>query len=253
MHGPRFLLSSCAAAVALALGAYATASDLRGTLQGADALQPTAPQTPARQRAAYWEVPNGVVPISTPHASVEYDLGVVLTGPGIAESTQPVALRIEGGRCRPGTVVVTPGTTLDVTNADMVAHELYAVARGTTTRVVQAEAVSPRARRQMQFAAAGVYELRDVRQPSFRCFVVAGPGQGRVLLPNAQGAFAATGLADGDYTVKVWFEGAERASQAVPIRGREAEVQISVGAPAQGAPAGGDNDARDDRRERRER
>lgn len=236
MQRSRVVLSVGVALASLALAARSPASDLRGTLAGAESLSPSARQDPPRFRAAYWEVPNGVLPITTARASVEFDVGVILTGPGITESTQPVALRIEGGRCRPGTVVVTPGTTLDVTNADLVGHELYAVARGATERVVPAQVVSPRARRQIQLAAAGVYELRDVRQPSFRCWVIAGPGQGRTLLPNATGAFAATGLNDGNYTVKVYFEGAERASQAVEIAGREAQVQVSL-AGGGGAPA----------------
>ncbi len=239
MQRSRLVLSVGVALGALALGQRSPASDLRGTLQGADSLSPSPRPLPARFRAAYWEVPNGVVPIAAPRASVEFDLGVILTGPGIAESTQPVSIRVEGGRCRPGTVVVTPGTTLDITNADLVGHELYAVARGATEPAVPAQVISPRARRQIQLARAGVYELRDARQPSFRCWVIAGPGQGRILLPNAAGAFAATGLADGDYTVKVYYEGAERASQAVQVRGREAQVQVSLGGGgAAAAPAG---------------
>ena len=233
----RLVLSFGIALSALALGRVSPALDLRGTLAGADTLSPSPRQDPPRFRPAYWEVPNGVVPLATPRANVEFDLGVILTGPGVAESTQPVGVRIEGGRCRPGTVVVTPGTTLDITNADLVGHDLYAVARGGAERVVPAEVVSPRARRQIQFAAAGVYELRDARQPSFRCWVVAGPGQGRVLLPNPAGAFAATGLSDGDYTVKVYYEGEVRSTQVAEIRGREAQVQIMLG----GAPAAGAN------------
>ncbi len=231
----RVVLSLGVAIGASALAAHAVASDLRGTLAGADSLTPSPRTAPPRVRASYWEVPNGVVPIAAPRASVEYDLGVILTGPGLAEATQPVALRIEGGRCRPGTVVVTPGTTLDITNADLVGHELYAVARGATDRVVPAEFTSPRTRRQIQFARAGVYELRDVRQPSFRCWVVAGQGQGRVMLPNATGAFATTGLGDGEYTVKVYFEGESRGSQTVTVRGDNATVQVSLGGAA--APA----------------
>jgi plastocyanin len=199
-------------------------------------------------------VPNGVLAITVPRASVEFDVGVILTGPGIAESTQPVGIRIEGGRCRPGTVVLSPGTTLDITNADLVAHELYAVARGGTERVVAAEAISPRARRQVQLRQAGVYELRDVRQPSFRCYVIAGAGQGRVLLPTATGAFAATGLNDGDYTVKVYYQGELRATEAAVIRGHDAQVQVNLAGGSPAAPAapaaGADDNHRRDRHER---
>ncbi|MFO0645939.1 MAG: hypothetical protein U0326_06855 [Polyangiales bacterium] len=247
MQRSRVVLSVGVALGSLALAARSPASDLRGTLAGAESLTPTVRQDPPRFRAAYWEVPNGVLPITTARASVEFDVGVILTGPGITESTQPVGIRVEGGRCRPGTVVVSPGTTLDITNADLVGHELYAVARGSTERVVPAQVVTPRTRRQVQLAQPGVYELRDVRQPSFRCWVIAGQGQGRILLPNAAGAFAATGLNDGAYTVKVYFEGAERASQAVEIAGREAQVQVSLGGAAAPAPEGGHHHEHGDR------
>ena len=206
------------------------AADLRGTLAGATDLAPAPREADPRARGAYWEVPNGVVPVTTPRADLERDLAVVLTGPGIAESSQPAALVVEGGRCRPGTVVVSPGAMVNVENNDLLAHELYAVARGSAERVVTAERTSSRGRRQISFAAAGVYELRDARDPAFRCYVLAGPGQGRVLPVDAQGAFRATGLNDGDYTVKVYYEGAERASQAVAVAGREATVTVTLGA-----------------------
>lgn len=214
------------------------AADLRGTLAGASDVAPTAIERDPRHRGAYWEVPNGVVPITTARADVERDLAVVLTGPGIAESTQGATLVVEGGRCRPGTTVVSPGTVVTVENNDLLAHELYAVAQGSAERVVPAERTSSRGRRQVSVPRAGVFELRDVRDPSFRCWVLAGPGQGRVLPVDAQGAFRATGLSDGDYTVKVYFEGVERASQTVTVAGREATVTVSLGAAAP-APARG--------------
>ena len=214
------------------------AADLRGTLSGASDVSPSPREADPRQRGAYWEVPNGVVPLQTPRANVERDLAVVLTGPGIAESTQGATLVVEGGRCRPGTAVVSPGTVITIENNDLLAHELYAVPRGGAERVIPAERTSARGRRQVSVARAGVYELRDARDPSFRCWILAGPGQGRVLPVDPQGAFRATGLNDGEYTVKVYFEGAERASQAVTVEGREATVTLSLGSAAP-APARG--------------
>lgn len=209
------------------------AADLRGTLTGHADLGPAPRERDPRQRGSYWEVPNGVVPITTARADVERDLAVVLTGPGVTESTQPVTLVVEGGRCRPGTAVVTPGTVVNLENNDLLAHEFYAVPRGSEERVVPAERTSSRARRQVNFARAGVYELRDARDPTFRCWVLAGPGQGRVLRVDAQGTFRAAGLEDGAYTVKVYYEGSERASQAVTLEGREAAVTVALGnAPA---------------------
>ncbi len=222
----------------LALGAWmsgvAGAADLRGTLTGAESLSPTPRPDPPRFRGAYWDAPNGAVTLTAPRANLERDLGVVLTGPGVAEATQPVTVVLEGNRCRPGTVVVSPGTTVTLDNRDLLGHALYAVPRGAEgPRAIEAELTSARTRRQVAFPQAGVFELRDERSPSFRCWVVVGPGQGRVLPVNSQGAFVATGLADGDYTVQAWFEGASRGTAAVTVAGREAQAAV----PLQGAPA----------------
>ena len=212
------------------------AADLRGTLSGAAELTPAPMRREATRRLFFWEVPNGVVPITTARADVERDVTVVLTGSGVEESSQPAAMVIEGGRCRPGTVVVSPGAMVNIDNHDMLTHELYAVAGNSAERVVPADRTSPRARRQVSFQRAGTYELRDVRDPSFRCWVLVGAGQGRVLRLDAQGAFRATGLNEGTYTLKVYYEGAERASQSVTVAGRETAITVSLGAPA--APRG---------------
>lgn len=240
MFATRLIFTSVLAIGLLTWAARLPASDLRGTLQGADSLTVTPRADPPRYRAAYWNFPNGVLdPINTARANVEWDVGVVLTGPGVTESAQPVSVRVEGGRCRPGTIVVSPGTTLQIENADILGHELYAVRPNSTERVIPAELTTPRSRRQVSFQAPGTYEIRDVRQPSFRCWAVVGAGQGRVLLNNATGAFAATGLADGEYTVKAYFEGAERGSATVTIRGRDEQAQLTVSSGGAAAPAGG--------------
>ena len=179
----------------------AFAHDVRGTLTGADALSPAPRTAPPRWRGSFWEVPNGALAITAPRANVERDVAVVLTGAAVAESRQPVTVPVEGGRCRPGTVLLSPGTTLTLDNQDLLAHEFYAVRPGQEERVVPAELTAARTRRQVSLPAAGTYELRDARQPTFRCWLVAGAGQGRVLPPDRNGAFLATGLEDGSYTV----------------------------------------------------
>ena len=206
------------------------AHDLRGTLAGADALSPSPRATAARWRGSFWEVPNGAMPITAPRASVERDVAVVLTGASVPEGRQPVTVPVEGGRCRPGTVVFSPGTTLTLDNQDLLAHEFFVVRPGHDERVVAPELTAARTRRQVSVPAAGTYELRDARQPTFRCWLVAGPGQGRVLLLNQAGAFAATGLEDGAYTVRAYFEGVERGAAEVTVAGREAAVTLTLGA-----------------------
>lgn len=228
-------------ALVFVAAASASAHDVRGTLAGADALGPSPRATPPRWRGSFWEVPNGAIAITAPRANVERDVAVVLTGASVAESRQPVTVPVEGGRCQPGTVLLSPGTTLTLHNRDLLAHEFYAVRPGQEAPVVPAELTAPRTRRQISLPAAGTYELRDARQPTFRCWLVAGPGQGRVLHPDHNGAFTAQGLADGTYTVKAYFEGVERATADVTVAGREAAVTLAIGAPgaAAGAPGAG--------------
>jgi hypothetical protein len=52
-----------------------------------------------------------------------------------------------------------------------------------------------------------VYVLRDRRQPLFRCFILVGPGQGRVITAAPDGSFRFPNITDGDYTVRVYYEG----------------------------------------------
>jgi hypothetical protein len=233
----------------VALAPVGRASEIRGTVQGGDALTPAPRPAPSGQfRASYWDAPNGNVTVTAPRASLEYDLGVVLTGPGIEDATRPVPLRIEGGRCRPGSVVVTPGTVVRVDNQDLFAHELYAVRSGQTEPVVPAEVTSSRTTREMTFREAGLYVLQDVRQPTFRCWVLAGPGQGRLLQVAQDGSFRVPEVGDGDYTIRAYYEGTERTHVTVHVAGREAQAQLSLGGAggatppagqAAGAPGGG--------------
>lgn len=225
--------TALAVGIALAVGASASAAhDLRGTLQGHDSLSPSErPATPGR-RAFYWEVPNGVIALLPSRANPERDLGVVLTGEGVTESTGPVTVPVEGGRCRPGTVVIAPGATLTVDNRDLLAHEFFLTRADNTAPLVPAEVTNPRTRRQFPAPPAGTYLLRDARSPEFRCWIRSGPGQGRVLPVDSRGGFTATGLADGEYTVKVYFEGEERATQPVTVEGRAAEVTVTLGEPS---------------------
>jgi hypothetical protein len=171
------------------------------------------------------------------------DLAVILTGDGVAESTQPVSLPVVGGRCRPGTIVVAPNAVLRIQNQDWVAHEFFAAAAGSTDAIaaVPAEATAPRSERQVQIPEAGTYEIRDRQQPLFRCWVIVGNGQGRVVTPNAEGAFRINPITDGQYTVKAYFEGRAVAEASTRISG-DHDVTVpplNVAGPAPAAPPAG--------------
>lgn len=185
------------------------AAEIRGTLQGIENLQPTPPPPVQGRRAFYWEEPNGAIDVRRPHAVTDMDIAVILTGDQVAEARQPVSLPVIGGRCRPGTVVVTPNTVLRLQNQDWMAHEFFATAPGHTEpiRSFGPEMTAPRSERQVQIPQPGTYEIRDRLQPAFRCWVVVGPGQGRAITPAPDGTFRFASVTDGNYTLNVYYEG----------------------------------------------
>lgn len=198
-----------AALLAAFTGSTARAAEIRGTIQGLDTLQPApAPEVQGR-RLYYWEEPNGAIDVRRPHANPEIDVAVVLSGSEVAEGRRPVTLPVIGGRCRPGTVVLAPNAVLQIQNQDWVAHELFATRAGQDEPVgtFAPEATAPRSQRQVQLADAGTYEIRDRLQPLFRCWLVVGPGQGRVATPGSDGAFRFGPVTDGSYTIRVYYEG----------------------------------------------
>jgi adenosylcobyric acid synthase len=101
----------------------------------------------------------------------------------------------------------------------------------------------------MQLAQPGSYVLRDALSPLFRCFVTVAAGQqGRAVMPAPDGSFRTTGLADGDYTLRVWFEGRALAETTAHVaNGHDVSVPAinvnappgAAGTPAAGAPAAG--------------
>jgi plastocyanin len=214
------------------------ATEVRGTLANVQTLAPSTLPPPPRYRGSFWQTANGVTAVLSPRASVEFDVGVVVTGPGITDGTQHARARIEGGRCRPGTVVVNPGTVLELSNDDIVAHALYAVAPGQSERTLPMELTAAHTTRQVTFPAAGVFELRDERQPGFRCWVVVSNQQGRAVSPRADGSFVLPDLGDGDFTVRAYFEGAERASATLHLPAREPTVTLTLPAPTTAATPG---------------
>jgi hypothetical protein len=225
---------------ALSAATVAHAGDLRGSLTGLDALRSAAAPEVAERRLYFWMQSNGALATREPRPNPERDLAVVISGNNIAESSQPVALTVAGGTCQPGTILVNPGTTINVRNIDWFAHELYLTTPGNETPIEEAapESTAPNSQRSMQVRASGTYLMRDRLNPLFRCWVVVGPGQGRHVSPSADGTFRTSNLADGEYTLKVYFEGRVLATTTVRVTGRETTVpaiNVSVSSSAEGA------------------
>lgn len=238
------------ATLAVVAGASpAWAGDVRGSLTGLDSLAPSpAPEMP--RGASYWEEPNGAVDVRRPLVHPDVDLGLILTGTGIAEASQSPSLNVVGGRCRPGTLAINVNTTVRFLNQDLMSHELYAVSPGQTEALpfFTRQVTPARSDRSVQFTQAGTYELRDRMQPDFRCWVVVGQGvQGRVVPLNGDNTWRTSNVAAGSYTMRVYFEGRAVSETAVTVGGdREVAVpainlQNASAAPpaAPAAPAAG--------------
>lgn len=232
---------------ALALGAtsVASAGDLRGSLQGLDTLRSApAPEVPER-RLYFWMQSNGALATRDARPNPERDLAVVLSGPTVPEAAQPVLVTVAGGTCQPGTVLVSPGTTVNVRNVDWFAHELFLTAPNNETPIEGAapEPTAPNSQRAMQVRQAGTYLMRDRLNPLFRCWVVVGPGQGRHISPSADGSFRTSNVAEGEYTLKVYFEGRVIATSTARMGARDTTVpaiNLAAPPPTEGAaPANG--------------
>ena len=104
------------------------------------------------------------------------------------------------------------------------------------------ESVGPNSQRSGQVRAAGRFLLRDRLNPLFRCWIVVGPGQGRLVSPAADGTFRTSNLADGDYTLKVYLDGRELSTATARVAGREVTVppiNLAAPPPSEGANANG--------------
>lgn len=229
--------------LALSTTTAVSAGDLRGTLQGLDTLRSSpAPEVPER-RLYFWMQSNGALATRDVRPNPERDLAVVITGDNVPESAQPVLVTVAGGTCQPGTIVVNVGTTINVRNVDWFAHELFLTAPNNETPVegFAPEATAPNSQRSAQVRQAGTFVMRDRLNPLFRCWVVVGPGQGRHVSPSSDGTFRTSNLADGEYTLKVYFEGRALATSTARVAGRETTVppiNLAAPPPAEGAGAG---------------
>lgn len=241
------LATAAAGLVVLAASTSAEAAELRGTLQGVDTLQPSPAPSVPNHRLFYWEDPNGAIDLRRPHANPETDIAVVVTGATVDETRQPVRLPVAGGRCRPGTAVVAVNGVLDVQNQDWFPHEFYAVAPDQTNPIesFRPELTAPRSNRQVQIAQGGTYVLRDRLSPLFRCWIVVGPGQGRMVTAAADNSFRVPNVVDGEYNLKVYYEGRvlgeanARVSNNHDATVPAINVAAAAGAGAQGGGQGG--------------
>ncbi len=126
---------------------------------------------------------------------------------------KPLLFKLGGGRTNPVTLVVAPGTTLEVLNNDPFLHRPYLVGNPT----FEANDLKSKGPRQWKVpASAAVYEMRDELSPSVRSWVVAEPNVAGVAFPQRDSTFAFDHLPAGDYTLQAYYSG-KRVGVAKPV------------------------------------
>ncbi len=191
----------------LAVAAPAAAAPVKGRLSGLDALlNPVWNEAKdVASRRYTWREQSPTVLDKFRHltASPSKEVCVVAFGEG-APAREIVALRLGGGRTTPVTLVVNPGTTLDVVNRDVFRHRPYIVNQPS----FQAADIKAGEQRQWKVPGPGTYELRDELFPSVRSWVVVEPNAVARAYPAPDGAFAFANLPPGEYTLRAYFSGA---------------------------------------------
>lgn len=144
------------------------------------------------------------------HLSASPTKEVCLVAFGEGAPTKEVApLRLGGGRTTPVTMVVAPGTTIDILNRDAFRHRPYIVNQPS----MLAADVKAGENRQWKAPGPGTYELRDELFPSVRSWIVVEANAVARAYPAADGSFAFANLPPGEYTLRAYFNGAPASPQ----------------------------------------
>lgn len=156
-----------------------------------------------------------------PHAPKEVCIAAI-GGAAVTPNANPIALRINGGRTSPVTLVVAPGTVLEFQNRDPFPHRPYIVGNPT----FQATDMKSQTNRQWKVPGPGKYELRDQLAPSIRSWIVAEPNVVALAYPGRDSSFAFGNLPPGEYTLKAFFNG-EPTGKPMPVKvATEAPLEI---------------------------
>lgn len=204
-----------AGAASLLVPAVATAANLRGKITGHQFLvNPVWAEARKPEQHGYSfreAVPTVRAEFRKlfPHIPKEVCIAALAQG---KQTHPPLLVRLGGGRTTPVTLVVPPGTELQIKNTDPFTHKLYAVGDGTFT---VAETIKGGVRK-WTVPAAKVFEIRDEAAPSLRSWVIGEPNVAAIAYPSLDGAFILSLPEPGDYTLQAYFAG-QKVGDAVPV------------------------------------
>ena len=198
--------------LALGLGASAAAQ-----VTGKLLLVAYKPEMPVATSAAFnWELENGFKEVLHDRLDVPRELAVVLLAEGPATALERVEIPISGGSLMPSTLVVRAGATVIFRNDDEIAHEIFAEGLD----IFVAEAISPRGRRSLVFAASGHWPVRDRLLPHVDGHLHVLPNLVAIAVVATDGQYTFTNLTPGKYVLKVFHGAGELVSQSIELTTR---------------------------------
>lgn len=188
----------------------ASAAEVRGRLL----LGPYQPPVEQAPRAGFhWELDNGFKETLQDRVPADREIAVVLTSEDGDKTTAERKVVLSGGSLLPSTLVVNQGTTVSIQNQDEVAHEVYAVG----LEGFGAEAISPGGHRAINLTKVGDWPLRDQLVPHARGHLHVRNDVVAIGVVSDNGAFVFEDAPVGSFTLRVFHNGAQIATQPVEV------------------------------------
>jgi len=217
------------ALLAIAGGASAVNTNVKGRISGQEKLIPEVYAEAAQPTSKrwVWREPSALVSASlrTLSANPSRDVCVVALSSNGGTAADPTLMSVTGGRITPSTIVVAPGTKLVFKNNDPFPHRLYMV--GGHPAAFKPDVTQPNTNR--DWTAPGgqnKFEIRDELFPSVRAYVVVEPQAVQVSYPGKDGSFGFA-IAPGEYVIQGYFNG-KKVGKAVNANVKDAKSTLEL-------------------------
>lgn len=230
LRSPLVVALSLLAPLAVSLGA-AQAGDLKAKVTGFENLRPSvlASATAADKKLFTLREFDPLVPPKYTNITAKPDKDVTLAIYGAGDKSGfglGAVIRLAGGRAVPSTVVVPPGVPIFFRNDDPFVHHVVGPDLDRDLRPGESHKLEPKGKQSV---------FTDKLIPSVKAWVVVEDGVIANRWPNPDGSVRITDMADAEYTIKAFFEGAAKASVTfkVPAKGSvDLKEPIAVAPPA---------------------
>jgi hypothetical protein len=219
--------------LAVFLGA-AHAGDLKARVTGTEHIRPSAlaSATAADKKLYTLREFDPLVPAKYTNLSARPDKDITLAIYGAGDNTAfgaGAVIRLAGGRAVPSTVVIPPGVAVFFRNDDPFSHHLVGPDLDRELNPGESHKLETKGK---------LSEFTDTLVPSVKIFVTLEDGVIANRWPNYDGTVRITDMADGEYTIKAFFEGQAKTAVTfrVPAKGAvDLKEPIAVAAAASAA------------------